>query len=159
MARLFETSQDIAELAQNKFEDTGLPQMGINLKVMSIAKSKTIVKASKASAIVQHLTNKDAFLIIYEEAFDRLSDEMKEKLMEGAISNISYDSEKDKLNVEGDFAKEIFRMRRKYANYVDVAETAYLAVEQIEEEEKQRKEEEKARKAEARAAKKRQQGR
>ena len=149
MAKLFETSQDIAELAQEKFEETGLPQMGINLKVMSITKSKSILKVSKASAIVQYLSNKDAFLIIYEEAFDRLSDEMKERLMEGAISNISYDTEKDKLNVEGDFAKEIFRMRRKYENYVDIAETAYLVVEQIEEEEKQKKEEEKARKAEA----------
>ena len=149
MAKLFETSQDIAELAQDKFEETGLPQMGINLKVMSITKSKSILKVSKASAIVQYLSNKDAFLIIYEEAFDRLSDEMKERLMEGAISNISYDTEKDKLNVEGDFAKEIFRMRRKYENYVDIAETAYLVVEQIEEEEKQKKEEEKARKAEA----------
>lgn len=158
MAKLFETSQDIAELAQDKFEDTGLAQMGINLKVMSITKSKSILKASKASAIVQYLSNKDAFLIIYEEAFDRLSDEMKEKLMEGALSNISYDTEKDRLNVEGDFAKEMFRMRKKYANYVDVAETAYLVIEQIEEEEKQKKEEEKARKAEARAAKKRQQG-
>lgn len=158
MAKLFETSQDIAELAQDKFEDTGLAQMGINLKVMSITKSKSILKASKASAIVQYLSNKDAFLIIYEEAFDRLSDEMKEKLMEGALSNISYDTEKDRLNVEGDFAKEIFRMRKKYPNYVDAAETAYLVIEQIEEEEKQKKEEEKARKAEARAAKKRQQG-
>lgn len=158
MAKLFETSQDIAELAQRKFEDTGLPQVGINLKVMSITKSKSILKASKASAIVQYLSKKDAFLIIYEEAFDRLSDEMKEKLMEGAISNISYDTEKDKLNVDSDFAREIFRMRRKYNNYVDVAETAYIVIEQIEEEEKQRKEEEKARKAEARAAKRRQQG-
>ena len=153
MAKLFETSQDIAELAQDKFEQTGLAQMGIDLKVMSITKSKSILKASKASAIVQYLSNKDAFLIIYEEAFDRLSDEMKDKLMEGAISNISYDTEKDKLNVESDFAKEMFRMRRKYENYVDVAETAYLVIEQIEEEEKQKKEEEKARKAEAKAAK------
>ena len=70
--------------------------------------------------------------------------------MEGALSNISYDDEKDKVNVEGDIAKEIFRMRKKYDNYVDMLEASYLAVEQIEEEEKQKKEEEKARKAEMR---------
>jgi hypothetical protein len=96
--------------------------------------------------------------MVYEEAFDRMSDEFKNKLMEGAISNISYDNEKDKLNVEGDIAKEIFRMRRKYENYVDIVETSYLVVEQIEEEEKQRKEEEKLRKAEERAAMRRNQG-
>jgi hypothetical protein len=158
MAKIFETSQDIAELAQDKFEDTGLAQMGINLKVLSISKAKNVLKVSRANATTHFLTNKDVILLIYEEAFDRLSDEFKGKLMEGAISNISYDTEKDKLNVEGDIAKEIFRMRRKHENYVDVMETSYMVIEQIEDEEKRRKEEEKLRKAEERAAKKRNNG-
>jgi hypothetical protein len=68
--------------------------------------------------------------------------------MEGAISNISYDTDKDKLNVESDFAREIFRMRRKYQNYVDVAEESYIVIETIEEEEKQRKEAERLAKKE-----------
>jgi hypothetical protein len=156
--KIFETSADIAELAQEKFEDTNLAQMGINLKVLSITKSKSVLKVSRANATTHHLTGKDVILMVYEEAFDRMSDEFKNKLMEGAISNISYDNEKDKLNVEGDIAKEIFRMRRKYENYVDIVETSYIAVEQIEEEEKQRKEEEKLRKAEERAARRRNQG-
>lgn len=158
MAKIFETSQDIVELAQEKFEDTGLPQMGIDLKVLSVTKAKNVLKVSRAGAILHNLTNKDVILVIYEEAFDRLSDEFKDKLMEGVFSNVSYDTEKDKLNVDGDIAKEMFRMRRKYENYVDVMETSYLVMEQIEEEEKQRKEEEKLRKAEERAAKKRNQG-
>ncbi|MBO6254272.1 MAG: hypothetical protein J6O49_11550 [Bacteroidaceae bacterium] len=157
MAKIFETSQDIAELAQDKFEETGLPQMGINLKVLSITKSKNVLKVSRANATTHFLTDKDVILVVYEEAFDRLSDEFKNKLMEGAISNISYDTEKDKLNVENDIAKEMFRMRRQHENYVDVVETSYLVVEQIEDEEKRRKEEEKLRKAEERAAKKRNQ--
>jgi hypothetical protein len=157
MAKIFETSQDIAELAQDKFEETGLPQMGINLKVLSITKSKNVLKVSRANATTHFLTDKDVILIVYEEAFDRLSDEFKNKLMEGAISNISYDTEKDKLNVENDIAKEMFRMRRQHENYVDVVETSYLVVEQIEDEEKRRKEEEKQKKAEERAAKKRNQ--
>lgn len=154
MAKLFETSADIAELAQSKFEDTGLAQIGINLKFISTSKAKQILKVSRANPTTQFLTKKDAILTIYEEAFDRLSDEFKEKLMEGALSNISYDSEKDKLNVEGDFSKEIFRMRRRYDNYVDIAETTYIIIEEIQEEEKRRKEEEKLRKAEEKMAKK-----
>ena len=154
--KFFETSQDIAELAQAKFEETGLPQMGVDLKIISITKAKNVLKASKAGATVNYLTKKDAFLIIYEEAFDRLSDEYKERLMEGALSNISYDTEKDKLNVEGDIAKEIFRMRTKYDNYTDIMETSYIVMEEIEDEERRRKEEEKLKKAEARAAKKKQ---
>ena len=140
MAKIFETSADIAELAQDKFEETGLAQMGINLKVLSVTKSKVVLKATRANATTHHLTGKDVILIVYEEAFDRLTDDFKNKLMEGAISNISYDTEKDKLNVEGDYAKELFRMRRKYADYVDIAETSYLVIEEIEEEEKKRKE-------------------
>ena len=155
MAKIFETSQDIAELAQEKFEDTGLAQMGINLKVLSVTKSKSVLKVSRANATTHFLTDKDVILVVYEEAFDRLSDDFKNKLMEGAISNISYDTEKDKLNVEGDIAKEMFRMRRKYENYVDAMETSYIVIEQIEDEEKRRKEEEKLKKAEERAAKKR----
>jgi hypothetical protein len=155
MAKIFETSQDIAELAQEKFEDTGLAQMGINLKVLSVTKSKSVLKVSRANATTHFLTDKDVILVEYQEAFDRLSDEFKNKLMEGAISNISYDTEKDKLNVEGDIAKEMFRMRRKYENYVDAMETSYIVIEQIEDEEKRRKEEEKLKKAEERAAKKR----
>ena len=155
MAKIFETSQDIAELAQEKFEDTGLAQMGINLKVLSVTKSKSVLKVSRANATTHFLTDKDVILVVYEEAFDRLSDEFKNKLMDGAISNISYDTDKDKLNVEGDIAKEMFRMRRKYENYVDAMETSYIVIEQIEDEEKRRKEEEKLKKAEEMAAKKR----
>ena len=147
MAKFFDTSADIKELIQTKFEETGLPQLGIDLKLISVTKAKNILKASKAGATVQYLTKKDAFLVIYEEAFDRLSDEFKEKLIDGALSNISYDTEKDKLNVESDIAKEMFRMRRKYENYVDIMETSYIVINEIEEEEKQRKEEEKAMKA------------
>lgn len=157
MAKFFETSQDIAELVQSKWENTGLSQMGIELKLISVTKAKNVLKASKAGATINYLTKKDAFLIIYEEAFDRLSDEYKERIIEGALSNISYDTDKDKLNVETDIAKELFRMRRKYENYIDIMETSYLVINQIEEEEKERKEAEKAQKAAAREAKKKKQ--
>ena len=157
MAKFFETSQDIAELVQSKWEETGLAQMGIELKLISVTKAKNVLKASKAGATINYLTKKDAFLIIYEEAFDRLSDEYKEKIIEGALSNISYDTDKDKLNVETDIAKELFRTRRKYENYIDIMEASYLVINQIEEEEKERKEAEKAQKAAAREAKKKNQ--
>lgn len=155
--KIYETSADIAELCQAKWEETGLAQMGIELKLLSVTKAKNVLKASKAGATINYLTKKDAFLIIYEEAFDRLSDEYKEKILEGALSNISYDTDKDKLNVETDIAKELFRMRRKYENYVDIMEASYIVINQIEEEEKERKEAEKAQKAAAREAKKKNQ--
>ncbi len=152
--KIFETSADIADLAQEKFENTGLAQIGIDLKVLSVTKSKSILKVQRANATTHFLTKKDVVLLVYEEAFDRLSDEHKHILMEGAISNISYDTEKDKLNVDNDFSREIFRMRRKYTNYVDIAEESYIVIEQIEDEEKQRKEEERLAKKEKKNNKK-----
>ena len=152
--KIFETAADIAELAQDKFEDTGLAQMGIDLKVLSVTKAKSILKVQRANATTHFLTKKDVVLTVYEEAFDRLSDEHKNLLMEGAISNISYDTEKDKLNVDTDFSREIFRMRRKYPNYVDIAEESYIVIEQIEDEERRRKEEERLAKREKKNNKK-----
>ena len=154
MAKFFETSQDIAELVQSKWEETGLAQIGIELKLISVTKAKNVLKASKAGATINYLTKKDALIVIYEEAFDRLSDEYKEKLIEGCLSNITYNDERDKINVESDIAKELFRMRRKYENYIDIMEASYLVINQIEEEEKERKEAEKAQKAAARETKK-----
>ena len=157
MANIFETSKDLLELANKKFEEVGLTHQ-VSLRVLSTKKAKNVLKVSRANAILNKVTSDDVVLVIYEEAFDRLSDEFKEKLMEGAFSCVSYDSEKDKINVDSDVAREIFRMRRKYPNYVDILETSYLVIEQIEDEERRRKEEEKLRKAEERAAKKRNNG-
>ena len=152
--KIFETNEDVKNLIMDKFDQTGLAQLGINLKIMSVTKAKNVLKASKAGATVQYLTNKDVFITVFEEAFERLNEEMKERLVEGCLSCISYDYEKDKLNVDNEFANELFRMRHKYENYVDIAESAQAAIQQIEEEEKQKKEEEKIRKAAEKASKK-----
>ena len=157
MAKIFETSQDIVDLAYDKFNETGLIHMGINLKIMSVTSSKDVLKVSRANATTEFLTKSEDIvtLYVYEDVFDRLTDEYKVILMEGALSNISYDSEKEKLNVNGDKVQEILAMRRKYPNYLDIIEACYLIIEQLKEEEKARKEEEKERKAEERAMRKR----
>lgn len=142
MAKLFETGKDIVEQAQDIFETTGLPQLGVDLKVISTTKAKSVLKIQRANATTHFLTKKDVVLTVYEEAFDRLPDEHKVILLEGALSNVSYDTEKDKLNVETDIAKEIIRIRRKYANYIDIVEESLIVIEQIEDEERQKKEEE-----------------
>ena len=146
--KLFETSKEIKDLIQEKWEDTGLAQIGIGLTVVSTTKAKSIIKVQRANATTHFITKNDVVVTVYEEAFDRLTDEHKSLLIIGALSNISYDTDKDKLNVESDFAREIFRMRRKYQNYVDVAEESYIVIETIEEEEKQRKEAERLAKKE-----------
>ena len=119
--------------------------MGINLKVLSITKSKNVLKVSRANATTHFLTDKDVILVIYEEAFDRLSDEFKNKLMEGAISNISYDTEKDKIIVGAPQIVVTVGGRMKYGEeLINAAEIAVTMIQEIEEEKKAQKEAEKA---------------
>jgi hypothetical protein len=146
MAKLFKTSEDIVQMAEDKFEETSLPQIGINLKVISMTKANEVLKVSKASATTEFLTKSSDMvtLFVYEDAFDRLTDEQKYKLMEGALSNISFDSEKDKLNVDNSRYGEFIRMRRKYEDYGDIIEESIMVIEQLADEEKRAKEEERA---------------
>lgn len=152
MAKIFETHEDLVEMVHNKFDETGLSAVGINLKVLSTTKQKDIIKLSRTSATTAFLTHKDIQMVIFEEAFDRLPVDMQERLIETALSNVWFDSEKDKLNVETNPFVQIFNMRKKYPSIVDDLETAHLAIKQLEDEEKEHKMAEKEAKKAARNA-------
>lgn len=147
MSKIFKTSDDIADMIMSKFQETGLPQMGVDIKIMSLTKASSVIKVAKASATTDFLTDgggSSIHVFVYEEAFDRLSDEMKNKLIEGALSNVSYDTEKDKMLLDTSQYGEVIRMRRKYSDYLDMLEACTVVIASIEEEEKQKKEEAKA---------------
>lgn len=142
MGKYFTTSEDIAEIVNRKFQETGLSGYGVNLKTLSVKKAKEVVKVSKASAATEFIAKKDDMiqLFIYEEVFDRLPDEVKDMLVEMALSNVSYDIDKDKLNVDTNPFNQIFSMRKKYGNVIlDNLELASMLILQVEEEEKERK--------------------
>jgi hypothetical protein len=146
MAKLFDTSEDVKELIQEKFEDAGLSPYGINLKIISVAKAKELFKVTKASAATEFIAKKDSMVtvFVYEAAFDRLDDEAKNMLTEMALSNVSYDSEKDRILVDTNPFNQIYGMRKKYGNTIlDKMETASIIIAEIEEEEKAAKQAEK----------------
>lgn len=150
MAKFFETSADIVELAEEIFEKTSLNSYGLQLKVMSVGKSKDVVKVSKANPTTEFLTKKEGIiqLQVYEAAFERLDDEARIMFLEMAFSNISYDLDKDKINVDNVPFHQVFRMRAKYGEtFLNKLELGYIIIDQIEEENKARKEEEKAAKS------------
>ena len=149
MAKLFETNEELVDLIHRKFEETGLGAMGVKLKVLSITKQKEIIKISKTSATTAFLTHKDIQITVFEEPFERLSIDMKERIIETALSNVWYDSEKDKLNVETNPFVQLYSMRKKYPMILDDFETAHLTIQQLEEEEKERKAAEKEAKKKA----------
>ena len=61
MAKLFESSADVIELAENKFDETTLSDLGINLKVISTAKAKT--NCTKTTKQFFHITPPFCFQI------------------------------------------------------------------------------------------------
>lgn len=153
MAKIFATSEDVSEMIENKFKETGLNEYGVTLKIMSVTKAKEVIKVSKASATTEFIAKKDGMVqvFVYEAAFERMTDEAKNMLVEMALSNISYDTEKDKIIVETNPFKQIFAMRRKYGDViVDNLEISSTIIEEIEEEEKERKIAEREAKKEAR---------
>ena len=164
MAKLFKTSDDIYEFITNEWNNTENSKIGVRLKVISTQKAKQILKLSKASATTEYLIREQDVLtlVVYEEAWDRLSEMNKILLLKGIFSVVSYDTEKERLIIDNRPYADLFNMRHtKDANgneyldqYDNALETCALLLQQIEDEQKQAKEEEKVRKAEERAAKK-----
>lgn len=142
MAKIFETSDDIVEMIDIAFDSAGLTNYGLNVKVMSLTKAKDVVKVSKASPTTEFLAKKDSMIqvFVYEAAFDRLDGEQQKMLIDMAVSNISVDTEKDKVIVESNPFVQVFNMRRKYGDmFLNALEASYAAIRQLEEEEKARK--------------------
>lgn len=165
MAKLFKTNDDVFSTVEKVMENYEFINHGlVDVKVISTSKSKQMLKLSKANATTCHLVREDSLLtlVIYEEAFEKLSPLQQELILRGAFSAINYDIDKDTVNVNSDPMMAAINMRRtKDVNgnslgepYMNAVETSYLVIEVIEEEEKKRKEEEKERKAAAREAKK-----
>lgn len=149
MSKIFKTSEDIENLVRSQFAETGLESYGLNLEVMSLSKAKDIIKVSKASATTEFLTKSEGVitLFVYEKALERLNIESQNKIIEMALSNVSYDSEKDKINIDTQPFNQVFRMRQKYGDaFLNCLESAYYAISQIELEEKEAKEFEKSQK-------------
>ena len=141
MSKIFETSEDLSNICQSKFVETGLSEVGVRLKVLSLTKSNVAAKVQKANATTNFISHGqiDLVLYLYEDVLYRLDEDTRGRLIEGALSNASYDTEKDKLNIDTNPFGEVIRMSKKYHNYVNDLEAVSLAIEQIAEEAKERK--------------------
>lgn len=150
MAKPIKSSEYVQDLVDEAVEAAGLSAYGLTIETMSLTKSKDPVKVSKANSTTEYLTNKSdvVCIYIYEAAFERLDEESQKKIIEMAISSISYDSEKDKINIQNNPSLNTFNMCKKYGNgFVYTLEAAYIAIQQIADEEKEAKEAEKEAKA------------
>lgn len=143
MSKLFESNEEIVAIANEMFEETGLSNYGLTLRVMSVPKAKEILKVSKASPATEFLTNRDGIiqLFVYEAAFDRLDEESQKMLLEMTFSNVWFDNDKEKINIDNVPYSSLLKMRQKYGNVIlDKVELAIMTMQQIEDEEREAKE-------------------
>lgn len=143
MSKIFESSDEVVAIAREMFKETGLLNYGLTLKIMSVPKAKEILKVTKASPATEFLTNNEGIiqLFVFEKAFERLDENSQKMLLDMAFSNVWYDTDKDKLNIDTTPNAAIIRMRQKYGNDIlDKVELALVTMQQIEEEEREAKE-------------------
>lgn len=138
MAKFFEISEENEKLVNNEFESVGL-QNYMNLKVVGVLKSKNIISISKANPIAEYVGKCPDTIIcmIFEEAFDRLTDEMKTLLIKDALNTVSYDDEKEKINIG---CPQVTVTLQGYVVHgqglINAVESGIAAMKQVEEERK-----------------------
>lgn len=140
---LFEISEETRDLVDKILGETGLMNY-FDTEVIGIMKQKEIVVVKKATETTKFLANKSDTICVYvfEEAFNRLDDKMKDLVMRDALNVISYDSEKDKITITPKGISATVGGYQKYGQeLINALEVSSHVIEELAEEEKERKKE------------------
>ena len=146
MAKFGKVSEETQELIDRIGNETGVIRM-MDIKAVSIPKSKKVIEVKRCPPLGEYVAEKRdvVCIIVYEKAFERLSDEQQEILMKDAFNTINYDMEKDKIVIGCPQIVVSCDGRAKWGDkLVDAAEAAVLTIQQVTEEEKEEKERAKA---------------
>lgn len=137
-------SRDLDETLEKKVKDMalekGLKAMGITVEAVRVKKCKTYGEVVKGNDLVTLFTNDPDLVCValYEELFDRVDDETKSYWIESLLTQISYDSEKEKVIVTKPDINMHSGMYEKYKNIaVQKEELAVLEIQKIAEEKKE----------------------
>ena len=148
MAKFFELSDENQEIFNNIWQECGMYNY-IDLKLLGVPKAKEVIKVQKTNPQAEYLGRcPDSVIVcVFEQAFDRLDDRGKKLLAEDALSLVSFDDEKEKINVGVPQIVVTVGGRQKYGDeLINIAESAVLAIQQIADEEAEKKATEKAEK-------------
>ena len=143
-------SKDLNENLVNKVKalaaSYSLTDSGVKVEAVALNKvGKDVVEIAKGNDVTKLFSDKDVVVIaLLEEAFLSVDDKTQNMWIESALSQIYYDSEKEKIKIEKPEITVTAGMYNKYKGLaVDMAVLAQLTIEQIREQEKERKEQEK----------------
>ena len=141
MAKLGKISDENQKLVDETIAKTGLNNY-MNIRCLSIAKQKPVIKVSRANATTEYVgkLSDTVFLYIKENVFDMLETPQKIMVVQDALSQVSYDLEKDKILIT---KPEICVSLESYRIYgesiIKTMEAAYMAQQAIDEEEREKK--------------------
>lgn len=142
MAKLSELSEDNVKIVNDVIDERDLNRY-MEFKLFSISKMATVIKVNKASAQTEAIAKKQDLCVItiYEEAFDRLDEPSKKLIVENAISQVGYDTEKGRIIITQPDICVTSGARQIYGDaLLNAVESSSLAIQQIADEEKERKE-------------------
>lgn len=157
--------RDLDERLEKKVKSmanaAGLNALGITVEAVRVKKCKTYGEVVKGNDLVTLFTGDPDIVCValYEDLFidqkrgtNRVDEETENYWIESLLSQISYDSEKEKVVIT---KPELNIGRGMYAKYKNIAvqkeELAFLTLQQMADEKKKEKEEKKARAAEKKA--------
>ena len=157
MAKTLSTaSDDYVKLVEDAVAETGLDRMGVDFQVYNMLNpKKEIIRIQRASEVAEILSNRSdlVIVVIAEEIFDKVDEKTRRIWLEDALSNVSYDTEKDKILIGKEpMLSTTLGMYHKYGNLsIEMAELRLLTLQQYLDE---KKEEEDRKKAEKKGKKK-----
>ena len=98
MSKYEESSSDINLVFNECLIKAGLNEV-LNVKCLCDNRQKTIFKLQKSNPLLKFETNNDVYIIVNEKVFDQLEDWQKHIVAEESIAGISFNFEKDKMEI------------------------------------------------------------
>ena len=152
-----ELDEDLKKRVLEIASEMGIGNSVIKIEPILLKKSKKeIGQVIKGNDLTELYTGRNDIVAValYEEAFDRVTEDVRDMWIRSLLNQVSYDMDKDKIVITKPELNIPIGIYQKYGDTaVKDAELAVHTVNQIIEEEKQRKAEVKAAKAAAKKAK------
>lgn len=98
MAKFEDVFEDTQALFTSLILNADLARF-VSIKILANNEQKEIFKVVKANDLVRHLTEEDVIIILNEKIFEKLPEEQKKMIGDEALASISFDSERNKLNI------------------------------------------------------------
>ena len=109
MAKYSQASQEVEDLVNDIANELGLVHLGVDFQPIFVNKSKEVCKVVKANELFEYTSKREdlVFVVCNEEVFEGTdpqghpySDEKTKYLwLRTEMEKVSYDTEKDKLNI------------------------------------------------------------